>query len=695
MIEELKQQFNNTKSIINGIKPKPNCLSDTTTKNNSKNNSKNKNKNKNNNYYSIKTPKANKISDKDFNENSICEMHLLPMNIICIDEKEKICRQCALSKNHLNHKIITEKDYYKNIDELTNIYNDIKMNINKYSNINNNNNNNDFHVIEEIDNTLLDTEKNLIELKSKIIKNINEQFNTILNYIDLRRKEIFDKYHYTNYDISNLNQSSQNWMNLVSEKLFEKDTKNDNYKTINFTFLENGENKNIFNLINSGKQLNERYNFFKDIQIVIDKLKLYKDNGIKIKQNNDIINNIINNDNHIIHIEDNKDLIESLNLSPYESLLQKSKTNRNKKISNMRANANNEIDLEKKINKSNITDKNDKTNYSLSKEDIECIESKSNKKQRIYFRKIISDMDRANHTESNFHKARGYRRIYGNQNNININTTGAGTKNNSKTNSKRNIVSLRQKNKNKEENNINKASYSQSTFPLLHKINKINNNIKKLLRNNTSNNINSNKSKKGNKKNELIHLKNLKNLKDFNENKNININFNGDIINYNSDSNISINISNSNTNKKNKKKSENKKNIKNNNDKINNILQLLTPKKKESRIKGKICAKKDESQKIFRCFSFNEESKVKQKIVNNKNNSSNSTSLKTYYHANNTNANTNTNTNNNVVNTYNNDNKNDEKSVRNFDFLVNTNDISMINKNSKKIKNNYKTLNNK
>ena len=62
---------------------------------------------------------------------------------------------------------------------------------------------------------------------------------------------------------------------------------------------------------------------------------------------------------------------------------------------------------------------------------------------------------------------------------------------------------------------------------------------------------------------------------------------------------------------------------------------------------------------------------------------------------NNTNANTNSNTNNNVVNTYNNDNKNDEKSVRNFDFLVNTNDISMINKNSKKTKNNYKTLNNK
>ena len=578
LIEELKQQFNNTKSIINGIKPKPNCLSDTTTKNNSKNNSKNKNKNKNNNYYSIKTPKANKISDKDFNENSICEMHLLPMNIICIDEKEKICRQCALSKNHLNHKIITEKDYYKNIDELTNIYNDIKMNINKYSNINNNNNNNDFHVIEEIDNTLLDTEKNLIELKSKIIKNINEHFNTILNYIDLRRKEIFDKYHYTNYDISNLNQSSQNWMNIVLEKLPENDTKNDNYKTINYTFLENGENKNVFNLINSGKQLNERYNFFKDIQIVIDKLKLYKDNGIKIKQNNDIINNIINNDNKIIHIEDNQDLIKSLNLSPYESLLQKSKTNRNKKISNMRANANNEIELEKKNNKSSITDKNDKTNYSLSKEDIECIESKSNKKQRIYFRKIISDMDRANHTENNFHKARGYRRIYGNQNNIPINTTGPGTKTNSKNNSKRNILSLRQKNKNKEENNINKVSYSQSTFPLLHKINKINNNIKKLLRNNTSNNINGNKNKRGNKKNELIHLNNLKN---FHENKNININFNGDIINYNSDSNISINISNSNSKKKNKKKSQNKKNIKNNNDKINNILQLLTPKKKE------------------------------------------------------------------------------------------------------------------
>jgi hypothetical protein len=233
LIEEIKQHFNNSKSIINGIKTKQTILSNSTSKNNTKNNSKNNSKNKNKNYYVKKTVKVNKLTDKGNNNNNkniMCNIHLLPLDIICIDEKEKICRQCALSKNHLNHKIVTEKDYYRYIEELTKIYNEIKINENKYNNINNNN---DFSVVGEIDDLLLKTEKNLTELKNNIINNINEQFNTILNFIDLRRKEITEKYQYTNYDISNLNQSSQNWMNIVLEKLSESGIKNNNFKKIN------------------------------------------------------------------------------------------------------------------------------------------------------------------------------------------------------------------------------------------------------------------------------------------------------------------------------------------------------------------------------------------------------------------------------------------------------------------------------
>ncbi len=664
LIEEIKQQFNNNKSIINGIKQRENNVSNTTT-----NNSKNSSKNKNKNYYVKKTVKVNKLSDKDINENLLCNIHLLPSNIICIDEKVKICRQCALSKNHLNNKIITEKDYYGYIDELGKIYNVIKINENKYSNINN-----DFCVIEEIDDLLLETEKNLTELKNNIINNINEQFIIILNYVDLRRKEIFEKYQYSKYDISNLNQSSQNWMNLVSEKLFEKDTKNNNYKIINYNFLENDENKNIFNMTNTGKQLNERYNFLNEIKIVIDKLKLYKDKGIDIKQNEDIVNIIINNDNQIISIQENKDLIKALNLSPYESLLKKSKTNKNNKTSNIfRKNTNDDTESDNKNIKCNTNDKNNNY-YSSMKEDIECFESKSNKNQRVYFRKIISDMDRATYTENNFYKERDNRKIYDNQNNIYMNTTtGTGTK----TNSKRNTVSLgpKNKNKNKDKEDINNIELNnESTFPSLNKISKINNNIKSLLRNKTSTNINTNnnKSKNKGKKNELIKINTL------NDNKNININFNGHIFNYNSDSNFSINISDSNK-KKNKIKSDN-------NNKINDFLQLLTPTKKEMRVKSRISAKNEENQKLFRCFSFNGESKAKKRIINNKiNNSSNSTSLIT-------NQNTN-NIYNNIAYTNGNDNQDEEKSLRNFELFSKTNDI--INKNSKKIKNNYKTLSNK
>ena len=47
---------------------------------------------------------------------SICEKHTLPLNVICIDEKKKICSQCALNEEHVDHQIITEDEFMNNID---------------------------------------------------------------------------------------------------------------------------------------------------------------------------------------------------------------------------------------------------------------------------------------------------------------------------------------------------------------------------------------------------------------------------------------------------------------------------------------------------------------------------------------------------------------------------------------------------
>jgi len=639
LIEEIKHQVNN-KSLINNKKQKHNISS-----NNSKNNSKNKK------YYIKKTVKVNKLPEyesRDIYNSHICNLHSLALNVICIDEKQKICNQCALSKKHLNHKIITEKDLIQYIKELSIIYDDIEINKSKYNNFNDNN----LSIIEDITNVLLETENNLTELKNKIINNINNQFNMILNFINLRRKEILEKYQNNNYDITNLNESSQNWMKAVSEKLDETNIKNNNYKNIDIIKLLNkSDNKDIFDLISSGKQLKERYNFLKEINETISKLELYKNQGITIKQNEYIINSIINKDK-IIFIDENQELVKLLNLSPYNNLFNEIQLSKDKQKNNIDIIINEQFEYVNNIN--NIeTNKNDEDIY-LNNKNIDFGETENkNQKNKIYHRKFPLEIERGNFTESDFYKEKTNKKIIKNKNNIYDNTE-------YKTNFKRKTFSIRKKSKNDINNiNTNNTESNESTFPLLNNINKIKK-ITKLLRNNTAENINLKMAKKKNKiKNESVEVSN------YNDN-NININFNGHIFNYNSDSRFSINLPEMN---------RNNKKIENDTNNINDIFELLTPKNNEIKINN---IESNEEQKLMRCFSFNGESNKK----SIKKNASNSISNKNIRSLNNSN--------NNILYTNNNIKIFEEPTFRNFDFFGKTSDKN--NNKCKKIKSNYKTL---
>ena len=47
-----------------------------------------------------------------FSKNSvICSIHSLPLNIICVEDQQKICSQCALNDKHSNQ----EKLYFCNV----------------------------------------------------------------------------------------------------------------------------------------------------------------------------------------------------------------------------------------------------------------------------------------------------------------------------------------------------------------------------------------------------------------------------------------------------------------------------------------------------------------------------------------------------------------------------------------------------
>ena len=630
IIQEIKHQSKN-KPLLNEISQQQN-----TQNNNAKNEARDNSSTSSKKYYVKKTVKVNKLPEYKSRENtsstlSLCPTHSLPLNVICIKKKKKICSQCALNKIHINHKIITEKDFIQYIEELSKIYNNLEINHNKYCNYSNNS----FSTVDEIVKLFLEKENNLLELKKKIIDNLNNQFEILLKFIYLRKKEIYDKYQQTNYDISSLIESSNDWIKIVSEKLDKSNSKN-NYCSI---FLDNDENRNIFNLISSGKELNEKYNFVQEINSIIDKLQTYKDKGIAIKQNDDIINALLNN-KKLIYVEENPELIKILNLSTYGNLVKKSKPKNFESITKFDKNGLDEIEF---------GDNRDTTFENINNIDISkyCNKDIDENNQKIYFRKIVSEIGKGNYTENDFYKKKDIK-VIKNHNKIYENTY-------TNANFNRKTISEGKKIKNK----INFSEINEEN-PMINNINKINKKINKLLRNNTAGNMHIKLPKnRNNENNETLEISN---------DNNININFNGHIFNYNSDSNFSINLPE--INKNNTK-------IKNNNEKINDIIKLITPNKSENKNNRTQALEK---QKLMRCFSFDAKAeknklfttnKTSSKSILNKNPVNN---LKTNY----------------IVNTCNNHKLYEGKSLRNSDFFLKKSDNISIK--SKGSKNNCKTL---
>ena len=293
IIEEIKRDSMN-KTLIQGIKQKINqkqilshINSQKSILNNNLNNSfsnqikhtkSNKNIQSPENYYIKKTVKANTPT---------CNIHFLPLDMICLNENIKLCNKCALDKAHWNHEIITDNEFMGYINELNIIYDTMEKNEKMYINCNQK----FFKIIENINDKFIKMENQIVEIKKDIINKINHYFIDLLNFINLRRKEIFDKYQYCNYDISDLIKSSSKWMKTVKEDIHDI---------------------NINNLMNSGKQINNRYNIVKEINDMFKILETFKNNGMTIIKNEFWVNPVI--------IKENKEIIKLLKLTPYEEL---------------------------------------------------------------------------------------------------------------------------------------------------------------------------------------------------------------------------------------------------------------------------------------------------------------------------------------------------------------------------------------
>ena len=237
------------------------------------------------------------------NDTLICSIHSLPLNIICVNDRQKICSQCALNDIHLNHQIIPENKFIEYFEELMKVYQQIESNINKYSDINNINSK---LILQKIEKKINQFKNNINHICGEIIENINMQCKQIEKYLDLRKKEIFNKYQYTNYDINNLRESTNNWVDTICDKLASANSGNSNELSIEcLKLLDNDTNKNIFSLINLGKQLNERYNFINETEEIINKLNDFNNKGLIIHVNKNVIESINSNFN-INNIDENE-----------------------------------------------------------------------------------------------------------------------------------------------------------------------------------------------------------------------------------------------------------------------------------------------------------------------------------------------------------------------------------------------------
>ena len=241
--------------------------------------------------YVKKTIKFNQNKKINISDNSsICLIHSLPLNVICVNDHQKICGQCALNNEHLEHQIITEQKFIEYVDELVKVFQQIENTQNNNIEVSDIKTN---IILEKIENKIERSKNKIKKICVDLIENINIQFRQIEKFLDLRKNEIINKFNSINYNIQNLKESADNWMGIISNKLIEANT--GTLEDINLDclkLLDKDPNKNIFNLINTGKQLNERYNFIKDTKDMIEKLNKFSQSGLNIIPNNSIIDGI-------------------------------------------------------------------------------------------------------------------------------------------------------------------------------------------------------------------------------------------------------------------------------------------------------------------------------------------------------------------------------------------------------------------
>ncbi len=203
-----------------------------------------------------------KINDKEQNINQICNIHPNKnLEIICLDDKCKICTNCALFGKHKNHNIINIDDFEKEIEIKSELLINLFDTIEKKFKDTNLNIENEFKYdnLLKIINDKINSISNLISVFNKRI------INKIKNEEEKYKEEIKNKFTYLTEKISffksipnNLKTKIENWKKLVQNKLNILNEIND--KDLDCSKLIESEKENGYNfLIEKGNSIINEY----------------------------------------------------------------------------------------------------------------------------------------------------------------------------------------------------------------------------------------------------------------------------------------------------------------------------------------------------------------------------------------------------------------------------------------------------
>lgn len=221
-----------------------------------------------------------------------CSIHSLPLDVICMEEKIKICSQCALSSSHSMHTLLTDDEFMNQIDNLIDMFDIVDSTMKSFTNkenvsakdVLNKFNNKINEMIHIVENTIND-----------IINVINQQKESVVNFLSMRSNEIQNKYSKIEFDIKEVLTRTNTWMDIVKTKLDKINEINDPSIEC-LKLIDKDNSKNQSTLLQTGKQLLDRFKFISQTEQNINELKDYINNGITITPITSFINYITDND---------------------------------------------------------------------------------------------------------------------------------------------------------------------------------------------------------------------------------------------------------------------------------------------------------------------------------------------------------------------------------------------------------------